>query len=197
MGILGVLLAVTLVQFTAVAPLFFSATLTKWTARNELSLVNCFHPNKSLNRPIGGMKCLRGKNIFADDSERDVKRQGKGFKAPNVITPSQGSKNIIEKFLMMYTCKICKGRNAQMVAKVAYTSGMVVSTCKHCQSKHLIADNEGKLDMAEYGKKIEDYLKDKGETVQKLSITTQDLEDNYIVDQDGVISLVPKMAGQV
>jgi len=35
---------------------------------------------------------------------------------PNIITPSYGpQKDTIEKFLMMYTCKICSGRNAQMV----------------------------------------------------------------------------------
>ena len=37
---------------------------------------------------------------------------------PNkVLKPSLGTKSssVIEKFLMMYTCKICSGRNAQMV----------------------------------------------------------------------------------
>jgi hypothetical protein len=43
---------------------------------------------------------------------------------PNVITPSQGStQHDIEKFLMMYTCKICQGRNAQMVWRALYTRG--------------------------------------------------------------------------
>eukprot|EP01041_Mallomonas_annulata_P002140 gene2140-4172_t len=117
---------------------------------------------------------------------------------PNIITPSEGTKSAIEKFLMMYTCKKCEGRNAQMVAKVAYNyvSGMVISTCKHCKVKHLIADNQGKLDMPEYGKKIEDYLTAKGEVVQKVAIRGEDLEDNYLVDCDGVVSLVPKIAGQ-
>jgi len=112
---------------------------------------------------------------------------------PNVIVPSQGStdKNI-EKFLMMYTCKICNGRNAHMVSKIAYTKGMVVATCRHCKSKHLIADNEGKLDMKEYGSKIEDYLTAKGEKVQKLSITTDMLEDYSLVDIDGELKIVPK-----
>ena len=64
------------------------------------------------------------------------------------------------------------------ISKVAYANGMVVSTCKHCQNLHLIADNEGKMDMAKYGKKIEDYLIEKGEKVQKMSLTEQDLEDN-------------------
>ena len=37
---------------------------------------------------------------------------------PRVIKPSKGtskSSHSIEKFLMMYTCKLCSGRNAQMV----------------------------------------------------------------------------------
>lgn len=38
---------------------------------------------------------------------------------PKIITPSRGKKNSnLEKFLMMYTCKICDGRNAQMVLKI-------------------------------------------------------------------------------
>jgi hypothetical protein len=34
---------------------------------------------------------------------------------PNIITPNAGTKSNIDKFLMMYTCKQCGGRNAQMV----------------------------------------------------------------------------------
>ena len=38
---------------------------------------------------------------------------------PNIITPSYGpKKDAIDKFLMMYTCKICSGRNAQMVCTI-------------------------------------------------------------------------------
>ena len=115
---------------------------------------------------------------------------------PNIISPSRGTKENIEKFMMMYTCKLCTGRNAQMVSKVAYSRGMVVSTCKHCKKLHLIADNEGKLDMAEYGKKIEQYLEKNGEKVQRLSLSPEDIENNYLIDQDGKIILVPKMSGQ-
>ena len=72
---------------------------------------------------------------------------------------------------------------------------MVVSTCKSCKNLHLIADNEGKLDMAQYGKKIENFLEEQGESVQKVSLTSQDLKDNYLVDKDGVVALVPKSQG--
>lgn len=124
---------------------------------------------------------------------------GNKLPRPSVITPSPSTINTgLEKFLMMYTCKICQVRNAQMISKVAYNHGMVVSTCKKCKSRHLIADNEGKLDMAEYGKKIEDYLvSEKGEKVQRLTVSAGDLEKNYLVDYDGVVSLVSKDAGQL
>ena len=118
---------------------------------------------------------------------------------PKVIKPNdpQNEKKSIEKFMMMYTCKICNQRNAQMVSKVAYTKGMVISTCKGCKSKHFISDNEGKLDMGEYGKKIEDFLVQNGENVQRMALSRQELEDNYLVDDEAELKLQPKIGGQV
>jgi transcription elongation factor Elf1 len=128
----------------------------------------------------------------------------KGFGAkrtipkPKIITPSVGKVNTqLEKFLMMYTCKQCDGRNAQMVSKVAYTQGTVVSTCKHCGIKHLIADNKCLLDLPEYGKRIEEYLERNGEKVQRITLSNKDLDENYLVDSDGIITIVPKMGGQL
>ena len=44
-----------------------------------------------------------------------------GIPKPNIITPSTGTTaHGIEKFLMMYTCKLCSGRNANMVGKYFY-----------------------------------------------------------------------------
>jgi hypothetical protein len=139
----------------------------------------------------------------------------------NIITPTAGigSKSAIEKFLMMYTCKLCSGRNAQMVtlwlvltrttrlttkhlllqiSKVAYYKGMVVSTCRQCKQYHLIADNERKLDMGgDYGTRVDEFLSSRGEAVQRLSVSLQELEDNYLVDKDGVLTMVPKSTAQV
>lgn len=53
------------------------------------------------------------------------------------------------------------------------------------------------MDMGQYGKKIEEFLESKGEVIQRLSISTKELEDNYLIDKDGVITLVPKISGQV
>ncbi len=50
--------------------------------------------------------------------------------------------------------------------------------------------------MGEYGKKIEEYLISQGEDVQKLSITAADLENNYLVDNNGKLELVSKLGGQ-
>ena len=187
-------------------------------------------PGKHLFKP-------RQKLLMTSEKQGTTKKGfGSQIPKPKVVTPASGSKHNLEKFLMMYTCKLCTGRNAQMVrlecygfcyyrlfigsgclgrhndgvlsitvsllhrtqshhsspasvplppslsvsliiiqvSKVAYNYGMVVSFCKHCQVKHLIADNEGKMDFPkEYGKRIEDYLRDQGETIQRLSITSQ------------------------
>lgn len=74
---------------------------------------------------------------------------------------------------------------------------MVVSTCRHCKVKHLIADNKGLLDLPEYGARIGEYLERRGERVQRLTISEQDLEENFLVDDDGQLSLVSKMGGQL
>lgn len=74
---------------------------------------------------------------------------------------------------------------------------MVVSTCRHCRVKHLIADNKGLLDLPEYGARIGEYLERRGERVQRLTISEQDLEENFLVDDDGQLSLVSKMGGQL
>ena len=107
----------------------------------------------------------------------------------NKMEPSTGVSGI-EKFLMMYTCKICDGRNAHMVSKVAYEHGMVVTTCRHCKNRHLISDNEQKLDMGPdvpAFKKVEELLKSRGERVKRMQVDSKRdlLEGRYIVEQDG------------
>jgi hypothetical protein len=77
-----------------------------------------------------------------------------------------------------------------MVSKVAYNYGMVVTTCRHCKNRHLIADNENKLDMGPDTpafQKVEELLKMRGEKVQRMQVNSkQDLiEGRYLVEQDG------------
>jgi uncharacterized protein with PIN domain len=35
---------------------------------------------------------------------------------------------------------------ARQVDRIAFTEGIVVAKCKHCDAKHLVADNLSKLD---------------------------------------------------
>lgn len=60
----------------------------------------------------------------------------------------------------------------------------------------MIADNQFKLDMPEFGKTVEEHLLTKGETVQKMTISAESLEDNYLLEKDGKIFLYPKALGQ-
>lgn len=74
---------------------------------------------------------------------------------------------------------------------------MVISTCQHCKNRHFIADNERKLDFGpdiDYGYKIEEFLKQRGENVQKATISENVLEHFYLVDHNGQLMLVPKAA---
>ena len=81
------------------------------------------------------------------------------------------------------------------ISKIAYAQGMVISMCQHCKNKHLIADNEKKMDFPDdYGLKVEEYLSKRGERVQKLTISQKNLENYYLVDHNGEIVLVPKAA---
>jgi len=73
-------------------------------------------------------KGTKGKG-FGFAKEADSLLSQKKKKEIESIVPSKGTLNN-EKFLMMYTCKVCNGRNAHMVSKVAYEEGMVVTTCR-------------------------------------------------------------------
>ena len=72
-----------------------------------------------------------------------------------------------------------------------------MSTCRHCKVKHLIADNKGLLDLPEFGSRIGEYLESRGERVQRLSLSEEELDKNFLVDDDGQLTLVSKMGGQL
>ena len=132
---------------------------------------------------------LRSSDSSSDGGLEPVGWSGHEGQSVSRITPSKGV-STVEKFLMMYTCKMCGGRNAHMVSKVAYNHGMVVTTCRHCKNRHLIADNDQKLDNGPDNptfQKVEDLLRSRGEKVQRMQVgSKQDLiEGRYIVEQDG------------
>ncbi len=112
---------------------------------------------------------------------------------------------------MLYTCNICEGRNLIQVDRIAFTEGIVVARCKHCDAKHLVADNLSKLDFgAVLGKgakdgeapptgggkvTLEDLLAASGQEAKYLDIKNNpQLAKKYdlVVLEDGTVELAPK-----
>lgn len=101
-----------------------------------------FHINRYINvykcKSNNRFHCLiedNNNDNINNDGNNDNENISKGFgksqdmsegkRPPNkVLKPSLGTKSssVIEKFLMMYTCKICSGRNAQMVSTLTSSS---------------------------------------------------------------------------
>jgi len=75
-----------------------------------------------------------------------------------------------DKFGMVYTCGKCNTRNAISVTRVAWNSGVVVATCRGCGAKHLLADNEARMDLGnDTGfRNIVQLMEARGEDVTKL-----------------------------
>lgn len=61
------------------------------------------------------------------------------------------------------------------MSKHAYDHGVVIMQCDHCKNRHLIADHLGWFKNG--GVTVEDLVKDKGETVRKLTKSYQLVKD--------------------
>ncbi|KAJ1967004.1 hypothetical protein IWQ62_002117, partial [Dispira parvispora] len=78
------------------------------------------------------------------------------------------------KLFLRFTCKVCNNQNQKLISKKAYTDGVVLIQCDHCQNRHLIADNLGWF--RDSNVNIEDLMKEKGETVRRQVGTSNELQ---------------------
>lgn len=95
-----------------------------------------------------------------------------------------------DRFELQYTCKICETRNSHRVSRMAYRNGIVITVCKGCLSKHLIADNLGwtkYLGGFNGDTNIEEFMKSmgRGDEVSRVSKEVFDLENILYVDNTG------------
>lgn len=142
------------------APMMLFASLEEEDTENEIPCLP----------PIGyssfdGETSASGETIRLDGTSCDVNHVG------------------TEKFELQYTCKVCETRNSHRVSRMAYRNGVVITVCKGCMSKHLIADNLGWTKysggfVSDDINTIEDFFSSKGKAdeVNRVSPEVFDLE---------------------
>ncbi|KAF9136709.1 hypothetical protein BG015_003035 [Linnemannia schmuckeri] len=101
----------------------------------------------------------------------------------NPIPPNTDPK---ARMLIGFTCTVCNHRSHKTMSKHAYEHGVVIMQCDHCKNRHLIADHLGWFKNG--GVTVEDLVKERGETVQKLT-------KRYQLVKDGEMSLGTSGAG--
>jgi hypothetical protein len=84
-----------------------------------------------------------------------------------------------------FTCKVCSTRSYKQMSKLAYTKGVVLMKCDGCKNVHLIADHLGWFDSQRKVGTIEDILKEKGETVQRLKFDPLSMKVDGVPQADG------------
>ena len=93
------------------------------------------------------------------------------------------------KLGLQYTCAKCDTRNTHSVSRMALQKGVVITTCKGCQARHLIADNLGAAG---------NYQLEESNTVHRVSkdqfqismlYNSYDTRSGAIVGEDGKMAL--------
>mmetsp|Transcript_19880 Transcript_19880/g.24540 ORF Transcript_19880/g.24540 Transcript_19880/m.24540 type:complete len:229 (-) Transcript_19880:238-924(-) len=131
--------------------------------------------------PIGGG--TSSSSLPLDNNTSPLTKLGQKEKTPVAFVGSR-------KFELQYTCKICNTRNSNKVSRHAYRNGVVISVCKGCQGKHLIADNLGWSNYIggfDGDENIEEFLENqgRGDEVNRVSKDIWELEELF---DEGVTS---------
>lgn len=131
------------------------------------------------------------------EQQQQQQHTNNDYKEKEIILNSNKPTNVglvgSAKFELQYTCNICETRNKHKVSRLAYTKGVVITECKECNTRHLIADNLGWSKYwgehsFEGRNNIEEYMKDvgRGDEVTRVSKDVFHLEQMLDVAGDVV-----------
>ncbi|KAF9096705.1 hypothetical protein BGX29_003610 [Mortierella sp. GBA35] len=109
----------------------------------------------------------------------------------NPIPPNTDPK---ARMLIGFTCTVCNHRSHKTMSKHAYDHGVVIMQCDHCKNRHLIADHLGWF--KNRGVTVEDLVKERGETVQKLTRSYQLVKDGEMAPPSSSSSSLNADAGE-
>jgi hypothetical protein len=79
-----------------------------------------------------------------------------------------------DRMIIGFTCKVCNARSYKAMGKKSYNEGVVIIKCESCKNLHLMADHLGWFDSMKNIGTIEDILREKGESIQKLEYSPED-----------------------
>jgi protein import protein ZIM17 len=96
-----------------------------------------------------------------------------GIKVPGVVTEG-------EKYVIVFTCKVCNNRSAKKISKQGYHHGCVIVKCPACNNKHLIADRLGVFE------------DDSWDVFSHLESIGQSNEIKIVSEVDGVFEVIKK-----
>ncbi|KAF9432581.1 hypothetical protein BGZ76_010595 [Entomortierella beljakovae] len=101
------------------------------------------------------------------DNEKSLEDTIETHIQPQHTNPMPPNTDPKARMLIGFTCTVCNHRSHKTMSKHSYNHGVVIMQCDSCKNRHLIADHLGWFKNG--GVTVEDLVKEKGETVQKLT----------------------------